>query len=228
MIANDDDSLNQAISSVLRTEGFSTVVAVTGREAIAKFHNHQPGLVILSARYPDMDGYELCRKIKSFNNSMVLFLTSRVEESDQLSGFAAGADEYMAKPFSPAVLVARVRSLLRRQLEEIAPVSKLKVGAVELDLESRTAVIHEQPVHLTRIEFDLLALLMEKPKRVFTRDEIIMRIWDNWHCDGHVLESHLSRIRGKFRRAGVADIAPAVRGYGYRFSTDQQLANLRN
>ena len=225
-MVNNDEPLNSLVADTLYSEGFTTHIARTGKEAMQIFHAHQPRLVILSENCMDVDGYELCRKFKAANNAIVLFLTSQLAEADQLSGFAAGADEYMAQPFFPRVLVARIKALLRRELAELAPASKLQVGVVELDLESRLATINGTAVHLTRIEFDLLQVLMEKPKRVYSRDELIMRVWDDWHCDGHVLESHISRIRTKFRKHGLANVAPAVRGYGYRFSTDKQLVDL--
>ncbi len=226
MMVNTDEPLNSLVANTLYSEGFTTHIARSGKEAMRLFHAHQPRLVILSETYPDTDGYELCRKIKATNTSSVLFLTSNLDEVDQLSGFAAGADEYMTLPFFPRVFVARIKALLRRELTELAPQTKLRVGEIELDLESRMATIGGKAIHLTRIEFDLLQVLMEKPRRVFSRDELIMRVWDDWHCDGHVLESHISRIRTKFRKHGLANLAPAVRGYGYRFSTDQQLVSL--
>jgi len=220
LIVNDDKELSSLVASTLQAEGFSTIAVESGREAIQTFHNHQPALVIISARNTDMDGYELCRRLKSVRNVLILFLSSRVDEIDQLTGFAAGADEYMAKPFFPRVLVARVKSLLRRNLEEVLPVSQLRVGPILLDLEERTAAIYGQEVSLTRIEFELLTVLMEKPKRVHSRDELMVRVWDGWHCGGHVLESHLSRLRSKIREHGGPTIAVAVRGFGYKLGME--------
>jgi len=222
LIVNDDKELSALVATTLQKEGFRTLQADSGFAAIEAFHAHQPVLVILGARQVDMDGLELCRRLKAFKQVLILFLTSHTEEIDQLSGFAAGADEYMVKPFFPRVLAARVKSMLRRHLDSIQPDSVLIVGPIVLDQDCRTVHARGTEVHLTRIEFDLLAVLMEKPKRVFSREELMMRVWDGWHCGGHVLESHLSRLRSKFRDVGEPTLAVAVRGFGYKLGIEIQ------
>ena len=222
LIVNDDKELSSLVASTLQKEGFRTLEADSGFAALEAFHSHQPDLVILGARHVDMDGLELCRRLKTFKQVMILFLTSHTEEIDQLSGFAAGADEYMAKPFYPRVLAARVKSMLRRHLDAIESDTVLTVGSIVLDQDCRTVQVRGTEINLTRIEFDLLAVLMEKPKRVFSREELMMRVWDGWHCGGHVLESHLSRLRSKFREVGAPTVAVAVRGFGYKLGIDIQ------
>ncbi len=222
LIVNDDKELSSLVASTLQKEGFRTLEADSGFAALEAFHAHQPDLVILGARHVDMDGLELCRRLKAFKQVMILFLTSHTEEIDQLSGFAAGADEYMAKPFYPRVLAARVKSMLRRHIDAIESDTVLTVGSIVLDQDCRTVAVRGTEINLTRIEFDLLAVLMEKPKRVFSREELMMRVWDGWHCGGHVLESHLSRLRSKFRDAGAPTVAVAVRGFGYKLGMDIQ------
>lgn len=222
LIVNDDKDLSSLVASTLQKEGFRTLEVASGFAAIEAFHAHQPDLVIMGTRHIDMDGLELCRRLKAFKQVMILFLTSHTEEIDQLSGFAAGADEYMAKPFFPRVLAARVKSMLRRHIDEIESTSVLTVGPIVLDQDCRTVTVWGTEVHLTRIEFDLLSVLMEKPKRVFSREELMMRVWDGWHCGGHVLESHLSRLRNKFRDIGAPTVAVAVRGFGYKLGIDIQ------
>ncbi|MCX6403652.1 MAG: response regulator transcription factor, partial [Actinobacteria bacterium] len=128
----------------------------------------------------------------------------------------------MAKPFYPRVLAARVKSMLRRHIDAIESDTVLTVGSIVLDQDCRTVAVRGTEIYLTRIEFDLLAVLMEKPKRVFSREELMMRVWDGWHCGGHVLESHLSRLRSKFRDAGAPTVAVAVRGFGYKLGIDIQ------
>ena len=223
LIVNDDHKLRSTIVTGLNQEGFRTIEAVNGRSALSAFHSFQPDLVIISARQEDMDGLELCRRLKSYRNVMILILTSHLDEVDQLSGFAAGADEYMAKPFYPRVLSARVKSMLRRQFDDFDSRSRLAVGPIIVDTDCRTVHLAQEEIFLTRIEFDLLAVLMEYPKRVISREDLISKVWGTWHCGGHVLESHLSRLRNKFREAGGPRIGIAVRGFGYKLGIDDEV-----
>lgn len=222
LIVNDDPKLRSTVVDGLTQEGFKTVEAVNGQSGISAFHAYQPDLVIIGARQPDMDGIELCRKLKSYRNVMVLILTSHLDEVDQLSGFAAGADEYMAKPFYPRVLAARVKSMLRRQFEDFDSRSRCSVGPILIDVDCRSVNVNGREVNLTRIEFDLLSILMENPKRVVSREQLIAKVWGGWHGDGHVLESHLSRLRNKFRAIDGPEIGVAVRGFGYRLGVEDE------
>ena len=221
LIVNDDSNLRSLIVDSLSHEGFRTIEAATASAAINSFHAHQPDLVIMSPKQPDMDGFELCRKLTSYRNVMVLILTSHLDEIDQLSGFAAGADEYMAKPFYPRVLAARVKSMLRRKFDDLESRSRLNVGSIVADTDCRTVHFDGTPLNLTRIEFDLLVSLMEHPKRVISREDLMLRVWDGWHCGGHVLETHLSRLRNKFREVGGPAVGVAVRGFGYKLGVEE-------
>lgn len=223
LIVNDDHKLRSNIVDGLTQEGFKTIEAINAQSGISAFHAHQPDLVILGARQPDMDGLELCRRLKSYRDVMILILTSHLDEIDQLSGFAAGADEYMAKPFYPRVLAARVKSMLRRQFDDFDSRSRLSVGPIVIDTDCRSVHHEGKEIYLTRIEFDLLAILMEYPKRVISREDLITRVWGGWHCDGHVLESHLSRLRNKVREAGGPRIGLAVRGFGYKLGIEDDI-----
>jgi two-component system response regulator MtrA len=226
LIVNDDRKLRAMIVESLAREGLRTIEVDSGNRAVEAFHAHQPELVILSTRLGDMDGLELCRKLKSYRNVMVLILTSHFEEIDQLSGFAAGADDYMAKPFYPRVLGARVKSMLRRQFDDIETKSRMGVGPIVVDTDCRSVLCDGQIVNLTRIEFDLLVALMERPKRVISREDLILKVWNDWHCGGHTLESHLSRLRNKFRLVNGPAVGVAVRGFGYKLGIEDEVPSI--
>ena len=224
LVVNDDVELRALICESLRDSGFYVVQANGGFEALEAYHSHHPDLVITAYKNSDMDGLELCRRLKSFGNVLVLFLTSHSAEMEQLLGFAAGADEYMLKPFYPKVLVARVQSMLRRSIGNPLTQTLMTVGPLSMDTEARTTVFEGTEVSLTRIEFDLLAALMESPRRVVPKHELIENVWGSWQGDGHAVESHLSRLRAKVKDAGGPSLGIAVRGVGYKLGLEDSLA----
>ena len=167
-----------------------------------------------------MDGLEVCRQLRSVGTTPIVFLTSRAEEVDQLVGFAAGADDYVTKPFSPRLLVARVGSVLRRGSGAEEERTRFEVGPLTIDAESRVATADGVELDLTRTEFDLLTILMENPRRVVTRDMLLERVWGSWYGDDHVVEVHMSRLRSKVKAASGLRIGVAVRGVGYKLGID--------
>ncbi len=224
LVVNEDAQLRALICESLRSSGYCVVQASSGFEALQAYHAHHPDLVITSFKTGDMDGLELCRRLKSFGNVLVLFLTSHSAEMEQLLGFAAGADEYMLKPFYPKVLVARVQSMLRRSIGNPLTQTLMTVGPLSMDTEARTAVFEGTEVSLTRIEFDLLAALMESPRRVVPKHELIENVWGSWQGDGHTVESHLSRLRAKVKSAGGPSVGVAVRGVGYKLGLEDSFS----
>lgn len=216
LVVDDDDDLRDLIVLTLKEAGYRVVQASDGPKALDAYHAHQPDLVILDIGLDGMNGLEVCRQMRTFGDVPIVFLTSRDSEVDQLVGFAAGGDDYVTKPFSPRVLVARVGTVLRRNGGTTTDCPTYVVGDLRLDIGGRTCEYGGQEIHLTRTEFDILATLMEDPKRVVTRDAIIQAVWGPWYGDQHPVESHISRLRKKVRDAGGPAIAEAVRGVGYK------------
>jgi len=216
LIVEDDAPLRTLIAEALMEAKYSVVKAADGKSALQQFHQFKPDIAVLDIGLNDMDGLELCRQIRSFRNIPIVFLTARDSEVDQLLGFATGADDYITKPFSPKLLVARVDALTRRKNGPDVEKSRFVVGPIELDKERRSFKVNSQLVPLTRREFDILQTLIASPDRAVSREELIKNAWGDWYGDTHMIECHVSRIRSKVKKAGGPHICQAVHGVGYR------------
>jgi|JI8StandDraft_1071087.scaffolds.fasta_scaffold01785_8 DNA-binding response OmpR family regulator len=220
LVIDDDSDLRALVTLALTESGYRVVEAADGPTGISQYHGHQPDLVVLDIGLGSMDGLEVCRQLRAVGTTPIVFLTSRAEEVDQLVGFAAGADDYVTKPFSPRLLVARVGSVLRRGSGAEEERTRFEVGPLTIDAESRVATADGVELDLTRTEFDLLTILMENPRRVVTRDMLLERVWGSWYGDDHVVEVHMSRLRSKVKAASGLRIGVAVRGVGYKLGID--------
>lgn len=217
LVIDDQDDIRALLSFALKEAGYRVVEASTGPAGIDAYHAHQPELILLDIGLGSMDGLEVCRQLRAVTSTPIIFLTSRADEVDQLVGFAAGGDDYVTKPFSPKVVVARVSSMLRRgQRSEPAEKTRFEAGPLSVDTETREARLNGEILDLTRTEFDLLLALIESPGRVVTRDALLQRVWGEWYGDTHVVEVHMSRLRNKVKKAGGPAIGAAVRGVGYK------------
>ena len=221
LVIDDAADVRALLSFALKDAGYRVVEADSGPAGIEAYHAHQPDLILLDIGLGSMDGLEVCRQLRAVSSSPIIFLTSRSDEVDQLVGFAAGGDDYVTKPFSPKVVVARVSSLLRRNLrQDVATKTRFTAGPVTVDTESRIATLDGSTLDLTRTEFDLLTVLIENPSRVITREALLERVWGEWFGDTHVVEVHMSRLRNKVKKAGGPAVGVAVRGVGYRLGID--------
>ena len=177
LIADDEQHILDTVRAYLKEAGFEVLAVKNGRDALVYFHNEHPDLVILDVMMPELDGLEAARLIRRESDVPILFLTARVDDTDRIMGLEIGADEYVTKPFSPRVLVAQVRALLRRAYGDLgADPTQWRVGDLELNAETRLVTLAGQRVDLTHSEFDLLQLLMARPGRVFTRLELLDRL----------------------------------------------------
>ena len=221
LVIDDQADIRALLSMALKEAGYRVVEADSGPAGIAAYHAHQPDLILLDIGLGSMDGLEVCRQLRAVSSTPIIFLTSRADEVDQLVGFAAGGDDYVTKPFSPRIIVARVSSLLRRnQRPDTEERTRFEAGPITVDVESREARLDGAPLDLTRTEFDLLVALIENPSRVVTRDALLQRVWGEWYGDSHVVEVHMSRLRNKVKKAGGPSIGTAVRGVGYKLGID--------
>jgi len=217
LVIDDQADIRALLSMALKEAGYRVVEADSGPAGIAAYHAHQPDLILLDIGLGSMDGLEVCRQLRAVSVTPIIFLTSRADEVDQLVGFAAGGDDYVTKPFSPRIIVARVSSLLRRnQRPEAEEKTRFEAGPLTVDVDAREARLDGEPLDLTRTEFDLLVALIENPSRVVTRDALLQRVWGEWYGDSHVVEVHMSRLRNKVKKAGGPAIGTAVRGVGYK------------
>jgi DNA-binding response OmpR family regulator len=212
LVVEDEPAIADAVAARLRAERFAVRVAADGPSAVKTFHRHLPSLVVLDLMLPGFDGLEVCRRIQADRPVPVLMLTARDDETDQLVGLGVGADDYLTKPFSMRVLVARVRALLRRAERAAAPSGVLRAGPIEVDPSSRRVRCRDAEVHLTPIEFDLLHCLAGAPGAVFTRAQLLERIWD-WADASRTraVDSHVKALR---RKLGP-ELIRTVHGVGY-------------
>ena len=205
----------------LTREGYDVVVAGSGSDAIKQAREVQPDVVLLDIMVPQVNGWEVCRRLKQDAETRaipVIMVTGRVEEGDKVLGFEMGADDYVTKPFSPRELVARVRAVARRGRREERP-AQLKAGDLEIDRHRFEVRVKGRAVELTPKEFELLAILVGAPGRVFGREELLDAVWGR---DGFVeprtVDVHVARLRGKFTAARLpVPGVETVRGVGYRF-----------
>jgi two-component system, OmpR family, alkaline phosphatase synthesis response regulator PhoP len=221
LVVDDEPNLVELIGDYLTREGFQALTAMDGVTALDLARAQQPDLIVLDVMLPGLDGVEVCRRLRQFSDAYVLMLTARAEEIDKLVGLAVGADDYMTKPFSPRELVARVKALLRRPRqqpgEDITPPPPLRVGDLVIDEMRHEVTLQGQSVPLTAREFLLLLTLAQHPGRVFTRIQLLERVWGAEYYDEHVVDVHVANLRKKLAVvASASDYVETVRGVGYR------------
>ncbi len=224
LVVEDTEEIRELVCTVLRRAGMDVRAAASGAEALTEVRRAAPDAVVLDLGLPDADGTEVCRQIRAESECYVLMLTARAEEVDLLIGLAVGADGYMAKPFSPRELVARVQALLRRPripAPRPAPVEEeavLRLAELEVDEDSREVRVDGVVVDLTRTEFDLLAALASRPGRVLQRETLLREVWQtDWEGSVRLVEAHMSNLRRKLHAAGLSSPEiRTVRGVGYR------------
>jgi DNA-binding response OmpR family regulator len=224
LVVDDEQRLRDLVRGYLEHEGFSVLTAADGLTALDLARQHAPELVVLDLMLPGIDGLEVCRRLRAFSDAYVIMLTAKAEEIDRVVGLEVGADDYLTKPFSPRELIARLRAMLRRPrrgsmpaLPDVPPPQRF--GELVIDHERREAALAGAVVPLTTLEFALLTTLAAHPGRVFTRDQLLERVWDtDYFGDDHVVDVHIANLRKKL---GDDPAAPrfieTVRGAGYRF-----------
>jgi len=214
LVVDDEPNIADLVELYLRRDGFRVVKAATGEDGVRAVTHHRPRLVVLDVGLPDIDGLEVCRRLRQTTTIPVIFLTARDTEVDRILGLELGADDYVTKPFSPAELVARVKAVLRRSDGTSAPPEIVQVGGVAIDLGRREVRVDGVPVAFTTKEFDLLEFLAERPGLALSRQQILDGVWGyDWFGDVRTVDVHIAQVRKKVERAVRID---TVRGVGYR------------
>jgi two-component system response regulator RegX3 len=220
LVVEDEESFSDALSYMLRKEGFEVAVAGTGPDALEEFDRGGADLVLLDLMLPGLPGTEVCRALRLKSNVPVIMLTAKDSEIDKVVGLEMGADDYVTKPFSHRELVARIRAVLRRHgdIEEVAS-STLAAGPVRMDVERHVVSVNGSNVSLPLKEFELLELLLRNAGRVLTRMQLIDRIWGaDYVGDTKTLDVHVKRLRSKIEPdPGSPKHLVTVRGLGYKF-----------
>jgi len=217
LIVEDEEKLASLLSDYLKQSGFDSLWIANGTEVLPRVRERLPDLILLDLMLPGRDGLEICKEIRTFSQVPIIMITARVEEIDRLLGLELGADDYICKPFSPREVVARVKTVLRRSVEHHAPAT----GELALNADKFRALLKGQDLDLTAVEFKLLHFLYQNPGRIYSRSQLMDRIYsDQRIVSDRTIDSHIKKLRKK-----IAAVAPdeelihSIYGVGYKFET---------
>ncbi|MCK5823106.1 MAG: response regulator transcription factor [Bacteroidales bacterium] len=222
LLVDDEADILEFLSYNLKKQGYQIFTAKNGKQALIKAKEIIPHLVLLDIMMPEIDGIEACeqiRKIDTLNNTLIAFLTARGEDYSQIAGFEAGADDYISKPIKPKVLVSRIKALLKRHNDykldlRIDNQKIIKNGNILIDKNNYKVTVNNEIVNLTKKEFYLLLLLISKPEKVFTRDEIFSSVWgENVVVGDRTIDVHIKKLREKIGDEHIV----TIKGFGYKF-----------
>jgi DNA-binding response OmpR family regulator len=224
LIVDDESWVAQLVEGYLAEAGFSVITSSDGNDAMVQFEMMQPSVIILDLMLPGIDGLEVARRVRKTSDVPIIMLTARADEVDRVTGLELGADDYIVKPFSPRELVSRVRAVLRRASGEMGKPASLEAGPFAIDLEKHEALMSGDVLDLTPMEFDLLALLMQHPGRVYTRlqllDSLLSSAYDSFE---RAIDAHVKRLRQKVEPdPKIPKYILTVYGIGYKFSSGEE------
>jgi two-component system alkaline phosphatase synthesis response regulator PhoP len=215
LLVDDEEDILEFLSYNLKKEGFQIETASNGISALKKLDRLKPDLIILDVMMPEMDGIEVCEKIREqdkFDDVLILFLTARSEEYSELAGFSAGADDYITKPIKPKLLVSRVNAILKRKRKKKSD-GPIEIGDIHINKSNHKLLYSGKEIYLARKEFNLLYYLMTVPGKVFTREEIISTIWKDAVVGDRTIDVHIRKIREKIGSQHIK----TIKGIGYKF-----------
>ena len=220
LVVDDDASLAEMLTIVLRQEGFDSRMCLRGDEAVEAFRDYRPDVVLLDLMLPGRDGIDVCKEIRAESGVPIVMLTAKGDTVDVVVGLESGADDYVVKPFKPKELVARIRARVRR-FDATAQAESLTIGDVHIDVAGHQVTRGGRTVNLTPLEFDLLVCLARKPWQVFTREVLLEQVWGYRHAaDTRLVNVHVQRLRSKVEHDPEnPEIVVTVRGVGYKAGT---------
>lgn len=216
LLVEDEDKMRELIKIAFKKENFETIEAVDGKQGLNLFRTNQVDIVILDIMLPEIDGWTVCREIRRLSNVPIILLTARGEEFDKLFGFELGADDYIVKPFSPKELIARVKALLRRsEIKSSDSASYFQIGDIIINRLSREVTINGNQISLTNKEYELLYFLATNPKIVFTREQLLLKVWGyEQYGDPRTVDTHIKKIREKL--GDYSSYISTMWGVGYK------------
>jgi DNA-binding response OmpR family regulator len=220
LVVDDEPHIRTVLRGYLQADGFEVTEAADGEAALAAIRDKSPDLVLLDVMMPGIDGLEVLRRLRTFSDAYVILVTARAEEVDKLVGLGVGADDYVTKPFSPREVTARVKAVLRRDRGvRTGEETTLRFDGLTIDIAGREVAAHGAPVTLSSLEFDLLAALARTPGRVFSRAQLLERVWGyDFYGDERVVDVHIRSLRARLGDpAGDPHLIATVRGAGYKF-----------
>ncbi|MEM9715184.1 MAG: response regulator transcription factor [Pseudomonadota bacterium] len=216
LVVDDDPALRQTVMIALERAGFEARTASDGQKGLVAADRDRPDLIVLDVGMPEMDGFEVCRRLRKTSDVPVLFLTARDDEIDRVVGLEIGADDYVTKPFSPRELIARINTILKRT-KGAAVKAALSHGDIRLDVGSKRCEVGATEIALTQTEFSILAVLMRRAQQTIARHHLANEIWGAGSAvSGRTLDSHLRNLRTKLANAGAPDSIETVHGMGVR------------
>lgn len=216
LIVDDEERMRKLIKDFLKQKSYNTIEAKDGEEALKVFTENESkiSLILLDVMMPKLDGWSVLRQIRQTSKVPIIMLTARGEEQDELFGFELGVDEYISKPFSPKILVARVEAILKRTVGETKEVKNY--GGIEIDNQGRTVLIDGKNIELSLREYELLLYLVENQGIALSRDKILNNVWNyDYYGDSRTIDSHIKKIRQKLGKKGK--YIETIRGIGYKF-----------
>lgn len=217
LIVDDEKDIVEMLSTFFRNKGYIVLTALNGMETLKQVE-HQPDLILLDINMPEMDGIEVCGRIRNLITCPILFLTARIEDADKIKGFAAGGDDYIVKPFSLPELDARVSAHLRREERTHKSVQVKFLGELSIDYSERTIYINEHKIILAKKEFDIIELLSQNAGQIFDKERIYEKIWGyDSEGDSSVVAEHIRRIRNKIAEYSEKTYIETVWGCGYKW-----------
>ena len=220
LIVDDEERLRKLVRDFLIREGYEVLEAFDGQEAIEVFEEHPDiALILLDVMMPKKNGFETLKEIRLTSNVPVIMLTAKSEEEDELNGFALGVDEYISKPFSPKVLVARVNAVLRRSQDDGADDKHLSVGGIEMSIDAHEVTIEGRKLDLSVKEFELLEYFLRNQGIALSREKILNSVWDyDYFGDARTIDTHVKKLRSKMGEKG--DYIKTIWGMGYKFEVE--------
>ena len=220
LVVDDESRMRKLVRDFLEREGFEVLEAADGVDAMDKFYeNKEIALVILDVMMPRMDGWQVCREIRQSSDVPIIMLTARSEERDELQGFELGVDEYISKPFSPKILVARVSAILRRA-HGVSAEESLNAGGIEINKAAHIVKIDGKTVELSYKEFELLTYFMENQGIALSREKILNSVWNyDYFGDARTIDTHVKKLRSKLGKKG--DYIKTIWGMGYKFEVEE-------
>lgn len=221
LVVDDEARMRKLVGDFLKKSGYQVLEAADGSEALDVFFEQKDiALVILDVMMPKMDGWEVCSQIRHYSRVPVIMLTAKSAEQDELLGFELGVDEYITKPFSPKILVARVEAILRRTMGNETD-TVLDAGGIRLDLSAHSVTIDGEPVELSYKEFELLTYFMENRGIALSREKILNHVWNyDYYGDARTIDTHVKKLRNKMGKKG--DMIKTIWGMGYKLSAEDE------
>jgi len=219
LVVDDETPLRDLIRAYLERDGYTVVEASTGKEALSAAALHNPDIIVLDLMIPEIDGTEVCRRIRASSDVYIIMLTAKADEVDRVVGLEVGADDYLTKPFSPRELMARVRALLRRPRAQVAIVRVLRFGDLTIDVDGHEVRVGNDVITLTATEYRLIALLASTPGRMYSRAHLLEHVWgSSYYGDDRVVDVHIANARRKIQENSTSQpFVETVRGAGYRW-----------